>query len=197
MDLALVISAAVALAGVVLALTFVPGRSTTRQVVERQDLAVSWRTTKRCPDQLHSQDQEFPPGRLADANRGDTSDPGYPQPHAAEVESARLLANDAPQALLAAGLSDEDIDRLADDFIADDRGEATERSIDWATRVRRTAALHAAGVDAPRRRAADARSGDPLLSPSAATILVRSSRSPSAWRAMARSWLRAVGCPCS
>ena len=31
MDLALVISAAVALAGVVLALTFAPGRSTTRQ----------------------------------------------------------------------------------------------------------------------------------------------------------------------
>jgi hypothetical protein len=30
------------------------------------------------------------------------------------------------------GLADEDIDRLADDFIAEDRGEATERFIDWA-----------------------------------------------------------------
>jgi hypothetical protein len=35
---------------------------------------------------------------------------------------------------------DEDIDRLADDFIAEDRGEATERFIDWAIRVRRAAA---------------------------------------------------------
>jgi hypothetical protein len=88
---------------------------------------------------LHSQDREFPPGRLADAKRGDTSDPGYPQPQAAEVESARLLANDARQALHAAGLSDADIDRLADDFIAEDRGEATEPFIDWATRVRQAA----------------------------------------------------------
>ena len=88
---------------------------------------------------LHSQDREFPPGRLADAKRGDTSDPGYPQPQAAEVESARLLANDARQALHAAGLSDTDIDRLADDFIAEDRGEATERFIEWATRVRQAA----------------------------------------------------------
>jgi hypothetical protein len=97
---------------------------------------------------LHSQDREFPPGRLADAKRGDTSDPGYPQPQAAEIESARLLANDARPALLAAGLSGEDIDRLADDFIAEDRGEATERFIDWAIRVRRTAARHADGGDA-------------------------------------------------
>jgi hypothetical protein len=52
---------------------------------------------------LDSRDQEFPPGRLADAKRGDTSDPGYPQPQAAEVESARLLANDASPALLAEG----------------------------------------------------------------------------------------------
>jgi hypothetical protein len=52
-------------------------------------------------------------------------------PQAAEVESARLLANDARQALLAAGLSDAAIDRLADDFVAEDRGEATDRFIDW------------------------------------------------------------------
>jgi hypothetical protein len=59
---------------------------------------------------------------------------------AAEVESARLLANDARQALLAAGLSDADIDRLADDFMAEDRGEATKPFIDWAIRVHRAAA---------------------------------------------------------
>jgi hypothetical protein len=89
---------------------------------------------------MHSQDRQYPPGTLADVKRGRTSDRGYPQPQAAEVESARLLANDARTALLAAGLSDEDIDRLADDFIAEDRGEATERFIDWAVRVRRAAA---------------------------------------------------------
>jgi hypothetical protein len=88
---------------------------------------------------LHSQDREYPPGRLAEVKRGETSDPGYPQPQAAEVESAHLLANQARQALLAAGLPDRDIDRLADDFIAEDRGEATERFIDWASRLRRAA----------------------------------------------------------
>jgi hypothetical protein len=30
---------------------------------------------------------------------------------------------------------------LADDFIAEDRGEATERFIDWAVRVARTRAI--------------------------------------------------------
>jgi hypothetical protein len=88
---------------------------------------------------LHSQDREFPPGKLADAKRGDTSDPGYPQPQTAEVESAHLLANDARPALLAAGLSIGDIDRLADDFIAEDRGEATEPFIDWAIQIHRAA----------------------------------------------------------
>jgi hypothetical protein len=34
---------------------------------------------------LHSQDHEFPPGRLVDAKRGDTSEPGYPQPQADEA----------------------------------------------------------------------------------------------------------------
>jgi hypothetical protein len=89
---------------------------------------------------LSSQDREYPPGRLAAAKRGETSDLGYPQPQAAEVESARLLADDARQVLLAAGLSNRDVDRLADDFIAEDRGEGTECFIDWAIRVRRATA---------------------------------------------------------
>jgi hypothetical protein len=97
---------------------------------------------------LHSQDAQYPPGRLAKVKRGETSDPGYPQPQAAEVESARLLANDARPALLGEGLSDEDIDRLADDFIAEDRGEATEHFISWAIRVRRAATRRAAGANA-------------------------------------------------
>jgi hypothetical protein len=96
---------------------------------------------------LHAQDREYPPGSLADVRRGETPIPGthHPQPQAAEVESARQLANDARQALLAIGLSDQDIDRLADDFIAEDRGEATERFIGWAIRVHRAAARRAAG----------------------------------------------------
>jgi hypothetical protein len=100
------------------------------------------------PSFLHSQDRQYPPGRLAEVKRDEASDPGYPQPQAAEVESARLLANGARQALFAAGLSDEDIDGLADDFVAEDRGEATERFIDWTRQVHRAATHHATGADA-------------------------------------------------
>jgi hypothetical protein len=63
---------------------------------------------------------------------GATSDPGHPQPQAAEVESARLLANQARGALLEAGLSDEEIRQLADDFVAEDRGEDLDEFIEWA-----------------------------------------------------------------
>jgi hypothetical protein len=54
------------------------------------------------------------------------------------------------------GLSGEDIDRLADDLIAEDRGEATERFIDWAIRLRRAAGPHGlvTGLDRERCRAA-------------------------------------------
>jgi hypothetical protein len=88
---------------------------------------------------LSTDDRDYPPGPLAGVKRGATSDPGYPQPQAAEVESARLLANDARQTLRTADFSDEEIDRLADDFIAEDRGEETGAFIDWAHRVRRAA----------------------------------------------------------
>jgi hypothetical protein len=88
---------------------------------------------------LSSADRDYSPGPLAGVKRGATSDPGYPQPQAAEIESARLLANDARRTLLAAGFSDQDIDRLADDFIAEDRGQDTEEFIDWARRIQRAA----------------------------------------------------------
>jgi hypothetical protein len=104
---------------------------------------------------LSSDDRDYPPGPLAGIKRGATSDPGYPQPQAAEVESARLLANDARQTLLAAGFSDEDVDRLADDFIAEDRGEETGAFITWAHRVRRPAAQP--GHDGAEHRRAAAR----------------------------------------
>jgi hypothetical protein len=90
---------------------------------------------------LSSDDRDHPPGPLAGVKRGATSDPGYPQPQAAEVESAHPLANQARQRLRAAGFSDEDIDRLADDFIAEDRGEETGAFIGWA---------QSAITDAPR-----------------------------------------------
>lgn len=48
---------------------------------------------------------------------------------------------------LGEGFSEEDIDRLADDFIAEDRGEASEHFISWVVRIRRAAARRAAGAD--------------------------------------------------
>ncbi len=72
------------------------------------------------------------PGPLEREKSGQTSDPGHPQPQAAEVESARILANQAREALLDAGLSNEEIRRLADDFVAEDRGEDLDEFIEWA-----------------------------------------------------------------
>jgi hypothetical protein len=63
---------------------------------------------------------------------GDSADPSLPQPAAAEVESARLLANEARETLRARGLSDTDIDRLAGAFIARDIGTAAEDFVSWA-----------------------------------------------------------------
>jgi hypothetical protein len=101
---------------------------------------------------LHSQDRQYPPGKLADLKGGATSDPGYPQPQAAEVESARLLANDARQALLAAGLSDVAIDRLpttSSPRIAVRRPSASSTG---PSGFHRTAARRAAGAAPGTRR---------------------------------------------
>ncbi len=54
------------------------------------------------------------------------------QPAAAEVESARLLANDAKEFLKRDGLNDREIRRLADEFIALDIGEAVSEFVVWA-----------------------------------------------------------------
>jgi hypothetical protein len=96
---------------------------------------------------LSTDDRDYPPGPLAGVKRGATSDPGYPQPQAAEVESARLLANDARQTLRTADFNDDDIDRLADDFIAEDRGQQTAAFIDWAHHLRRAAQSGTRSVD--------------------------------------------------
>jgi GNAT acetyltransferase-like protein len=79
-----------------------------------------------------------PPGPLEPEKHGETADPGHPQPEAAEVESARLLANQARGELRQAGLTDEDITRLADDYVALDRGEDLADFIAWAKKRGRT-----------------------------------------------------------
>lgn len=71
-------------------------------------------------------------GPLAGEKSSDQSPPGERQPEAAEVESARMLANQARERLQSAGLDDPTIERLADRYIAEDRGEDLEAFIDWA-----------------------------------------------------------------
>jgi hypothetical protein len=76
--------------------------------------------------------REGRPGPLEDEKKGPTSQPGHPQPEAAEVESARLLEGEARQALREAGFTDERIRQLADRFVAEDRGQDTGTFIEWA-----------------------------------------------------------------
>ena len=63
---------------------------------------------------------------------GPSVDPKHPQPKASEVESARLLANDAKPFLKRDGLDDDEIRRLADEFIALGLGEGVPEFVDWA-----------------------------------------------------------------
>jgi hypothetical protein len=72
------------------------------------------------------------PGPLAEEKIGETSEPGSPQPEAAEVESARMLANQARDPLEGLGLDFDEIRRLADEFIALDRGEDLDDFVEWA-----------------------------------------------------------------
>ncbi|HJS27078.1 MAG TPA: hypothetical protein VJ913_08140 [Actinomycetota bacterium] len=53
-------------------------------------------------------------------------------PVAAENECAHLLANEARQTLHRFGVSDPEILELAQDFIAEDRGQGTEDFEGWA-----------------------------------------------------------------
>jgi hypothetical protein len=77
-------------------------------------------------------DREGRPGPLRDEKEGPTSQPGQPQPEAAEVESARLLEGEARQELRDAGFADERIRQLADRYVAEDRGQDTAAFIEWA-----------------------------------------------------------------
>jgi hypothetical protein len=73
------------------------------------------------------------PGPYADEKLGQSSDPGHPQPQAAEVESARLLANQA-RPVLDERWSDDDLRRLADEYVALDLGEDLASFVAWAER---------------------------------------------------------------
>lgn len=77
-------------------------------------------------------DAEREPGPLADEKGGATSDPGHAQPQEAETESARLLANQARDALTAGGLDEDEIRTLADEYIALDLGEDLDAFVEWA-----------------------------------------------------------------
>jgi hypothetical protein len=76
--------------------------------------------------------EESRPGPFAGNKVGPLDEGGRPQPDTAEVESARLLANDARDALRVRGLDDEEIRRLADEYVALDLGEDTDAFILWA-----------------------------------------------------------------
>ena len=79
------------------------------------------------------QHDDTEPGPLVNEKLGETADPPNPQPEAAEVESARLLANQAREELESRGLQEDEIRRLADEFIALDRGTELDTFIEWAT----------------------------------------------------------------
>jgi hypothetical protein len=74
-----------------------------------------------------------PPTRATDVGKQDPVTPDRaPEPSAPEVESARLLANQARPLLGAEGFADERIDELASAFIAKDLGESVEEFLRWA-----------------------------------------------------------------
>jgi hypothetical protein len=74
---------------------------------------------------------------MGDDKRSSQSRPGHPEPVAAEVESARLLANESRDELHARGLSDEDIRKLADEFVAEDPPLDPADFVGWAMDHRR------------------------------------------------------------
>lgn len=75
--------------------------------------------------------EDTTPGPLQEEKTGESADPTLPQPEAAEVESARLLENQARERLAGKGYSDDDIRRLADEYIALDRGEDLDAFVEW------------------------------------------------------------------
>lgn len=75
---------------------------------------------------------ELPIGPHADLKSEPGGAPGHHVPVAAENECAHLLANAARATLHGYGLDDPEILELAEDFIAEDRGEDTVDFEGWA-----------------------------------------------------------------
>jgi hypothetical protein len=74
-----------------------------------------------------------PPARATDVDKQDPVTPdSAPEPVAPEVESGRLLANQARSILGAEGFSDERIDELASAFIAKDIGTSVDEFVRWS-----------------------------------------------------------------
>ncbi|HEX2031468.1 MAG TPA: hypothetical protein VHL78_08720 [Actinomycetota bacterium] len=69
-----------------------------------------------------------------ESKAGESADPTRPQPEAAEVESAHLLANQARPHLKERGFSDQEIRELADRYVAEDRGQDLGDFVEWAAR---------------------------------------------------------------
>ena len=88
--------------------------------------------TSRSPGDDPPRDPD-PPARATDVDKQDPATPDQaPQPKASEVESARLLANEARPRLRAEGFGDQRIDELASAFIATDVSESLEDFLRWA-----------------------------------------------------------------
>lgn len=64
-----------------------------------------------------------------------TSDPGHAQPEAAEVESARLLFNETRERLTAAGIAEDEVRRLADEYVALDLAADAQAGDDFVAWV--------------------------------------------------------------
>jgi hypothetical protein len=77
------------------------------------------------------------PGPLEPEKHGETSEPGSPQPEAAEVESARLLAAQARERLEPRGFDFDEVRRLADEYVALDLGQDLDAFVRWAGERRR------------------------------------------------------------
>jgi hypothetical protein len=86
---------------------------------------------------------QLPVGPHAELKSEPEGAPGHHVPVAAENECAHLLANAARATLHVYGLSDAEILELAEDFIAEDRGEDTVDFEGWAIHQHRAVAVGA------------------------------------------------------
>ncbi len=82
-------------------------------------------------EQTREPAHDAPPGPLAARRSQAGPRSGRKIPAADEIESAKLLANETREELHRLGLTDQEIDELADDFVAEDRGEDAPEFVAW------------------------------------------------------------------